>query len=213
LIERQEERKETMKLPISLFVTLLAAPTTGETIRGLGIGFEPTDAPVAAPTDAPVAAPSDAPIAEPTTEAPVAEPTTDAPVEPEPTDAPIEPEPEPTDAPVEPEPEPEPGVALVDVEIVFDGFAPEIGWFIADDNGTVVTDVPIGTYPPLTTSATEPVELMVGMNYTFTIVDLFGDGLSNPEDGSYTVTQGDIVLVSGGGNFGKNETTEFTTEY
>jgi hypothetical protein len=198
-----------MKLPVSLFVTLLAAPTTGETIRGLGIGFEPTDAPLAAPTDAPVVAPSDAPIAEPTTEAPVAEPTTDAPVEPEPTDAPIEPEPEPTDAPVEPEP----GVALVDVEIVFDGFAPEIGWFIADDNGTVVTDVPIGTYPPLTTSATEPVELMAGMNYTFTIVDLFGDGLSNPEDGSYTVTQGDIVLASGGGNFGKNETTDFTTEY
>jgi hypothetical protein len=174
-----------MKIPVLLLFTVLAAPTTGETIRGLGIGFETPSPTVAAPTDAPV------------------------PTETAPTDAP---EPAPTDAPIEPTDAPEAGeVVLVTVDIVFDGFAPEIGWWITDDSGETIVNVTVGTYPPLTVSTSEPVELISGANYTFTIVDLFGDGLSNPEDGFYTVTQGEETLVSGFGNFGYDESYEFET--
>jgi uncharacterized surface protein with fasciclin (FAS1) repeats len=105
-------------------------------------------------------------------------------------------------------------VVLVEVAIEFDGFAPETGWEITNSTGGTVMMVPIGSYPPLTETATEEVELLAGSNYTFTIFDLFGDGLSNPEDGSYSVSQGEgedvIILVSGGSNFGRQESTNFT---
>jgi uncharacterized surface protein with fasciclin (FAS1) repeats len=105
-------------------------------------------------------------------------------------------------------------VVLVDVAITFDGFAPETGWEITNSTGGIIMMVPVGTYPPETKSATEEVELMSGSSYTFTIFDLFGDGMSNPEDGTYTVTQDvegeEVVLVSGGGNFGRQESTNFT---
>jgi hypothetical protein len=105
-------------------------------------------------------------------------------------------------------------VALVEVTINFDGFAPETGWEITDSAGGIVMMVAVGSYPPLTESATEEVELISGSSYTFTIFDLFGDGMSNPEDGDYSVTQDvegeEIVLVSGGGNFGREESTNFT---
>lgn len=103
-------------------------------------------------------------------------------------------------------------IAIVSVNIVFDGFAPEIGWEITDANGAVVESVPIGFYAPLTESATQEVELVAGADYTFTIFDLFGDGMSNPEDGTYRVVQGVTNLVSGGGNFGREESTPFTTQ-
>lgn len=98
----------------------------------------------------------------------------------------------------------------VEVNIVFDGFPPETGWAITDSSGATVASLPVGTYPPGTASASEEVELIAGSQYTFTISDLFGDGMSNPMDGTYEVTQGDTVLVSGGGNFGREESTDFT---
>lgn len=120
----------------------------------------------------------------------------------------------PTEAPAPSDSSNQGGVVLVDVTINFDGFAPETGWEIIDSTGGTVMMVPIGTYPPLTETATEEVELMSGSSYTFTIFDLFGDGMSNPEDGDYSVTQDvegeTVVLVSGGGNFGREESTNFT---
>jgi hypothetical protein len=101
---------------------------------------------------------------------------------------------------------------VVTVEIIFDGFAPEIGWEIVDANGDVIDNRSVGFYPPFTESATETVDLESGKVYNFTIFDLFEDGLSDPEDGEYSVSQGDTVLVSGGGNFGSESSTAFTTE-
>ncbi|KAL3917851.1 MAG: hypothetical protein SGILL_004519 [Bacillariaceae sp.] len=124
---------------------------------------------------------------------------------PDPTESPVE---DPTESPVEGPPG---DPVTVTVEITFDGFSPETGWEITDASGDVLDSRPIGFYPPLTESATETVDLESGKEYTFTIFDLFGDGLSNPEDGDYSVTQGDSVLVSGGGNFGSEESTDFTT--
>ena len=137
--------------------------------------------------------------------------------EPTPAPAPTEaPAADPTEAPADPTEAPVEGPSgdpiVVTVEINFDGFSPETGWEITSASGEVLDSRPIGFYPPLTESATETVDLESGTQYTFTIFDLFGDGLSNPEDGDYSVTQGDTVLVSGGGNFGSEESTEFTTE-
>lgn len=102
---------------------------------------------------------------------------------------------------------------VVDVTIVFDGFAPEIGWSIATEEGEVIIDVPIGTYAPFTVNVTEPVVLQTSTDYVFTIIDQFGDGLTNPTDGSYVViTSADgEILVEGGGNFGFENATSFTT--
>ncbi|KAG7366552.1 beta-Ig-H3/fasciclin [Nitzschia inconspicua] len=128
----------------------------------------------------------------------------------EPTDPP-----QPSDSGIAEFPTSAPGeVVLVEVFIEFDGFAPETGWEITNSTGGTVKMIPIGSYPPLTETATEDVELLAGDNYTFTIFDLFGDGLSNPEEGFYSVTQGEgefqIVLASGGGNFGKEDSGNFT---
>jgi hypothetical protein len=102
---------------------------------------------------------------------------------------------------------------VVEVSIVFDGFAPENGWSImeAKEGGAVVMEVGSGTYPPLTESVEEAVILQSSTDYIFTITDVFGDGMSNPFDGTYEVTQDGEVLVSGGGNFGFEESTPFTT--
>jgi len=254
-----------MKLYIAVLISsMLVAFSGGEKLRGLGIGLDPTDAPVPEPTDAPAPVPTapeptdapapeptDAPAPEPTdapapepTDAPAPEPTdapapepTDAPA-PEPTDAPVPaptdaPVPAPTDAPAEdtesptaapvsaptdapveevPTSAPVPiRTVVVDVEITFDGFAPEIGWTITDTDGATIIDVPIGTYPALTTSVAEPVELQSQSTYLFTIRDLFGDGLSNPNEGTYSLSQEGTLLVEGGGDFGREETSEFTT--
>ena len=101
---------------------------------------------------------------------------------------------------------------IVNVDITFDGFAPETGWSITDTAGEVIIDVPIGSYSPFTESVSEPVVLQTSTSYIFTIVDQFGDGMSNPTDGTYQVaTEEGEVLASGGGNFGFDESTTFTT--
>lgn len=100
---------------------------------------------------------------------------------------------------------------IVNVDITFDGFAPETGWSITDLAGGVIIDVPIGSYPPFTESVSEPVVLQTSTPYTFTIFDQFGDGMSVPEDGTYEVaTEDGEVLASGGGDFGLEESTTFT---
>jgi hypothetical protein len=95
---------------------------------------------------------------------------------------------------------------------MFDGFPPEIGWAISRvDIEEMVSFVPIGTYSPLDKNVTMVVELIPGADYVFVIEDDFGDGLCCQNVGSYVVSQGNTALVSGGGNFGKDEITPFTT--
>lgn len=100
----------------------------------------------------------------------------------------------------------------VRVTISFDDFPPETGWSITEQaSGTTIFSVPIGAYPLLTQTRVEIVTVVAGQNYIFTILDDFNDGLCcEAPGGTYSVTQGNVELVSGGGNFGAREDTMFT---
>jgi hypothetical protein len=161
--------------------------------------LEPTDSVTPDPTPEPTPTGTSSPFS-----------PTDGPTEASVTDSPAVP-PTPQEDPTPPPDELLPFEVSVVVSIVFDGFAPEIGWSIQDANETVIVDVPIGSYIPLTPSTEETVALMGGQEYVFTIIDLFGDGISNPEDGTFSVTQENTTLVSGGGDFGFSNSTSFIT--
>ncbi|MDG1730467.1 MAG: hypothetical protein P8K68_03345 [Algibacter sp.] len=100
----------------------------------------------------------------------------------------------------------------VTLDIIFDNWGGETGYEVKDALGGVVASKPIGTWSNGQVSASEPITLCDGRDYTFTILDDFGDGLSDPADGSYTLTVKGVVKVSGGGNFGPSQSTEFDTK-
>ncbi|MCH4551533.1 hypothetical protein [Aestuariibaculum lutulentum] len=93
--------------------------------------------------------------------------------------------------------------------ITFDGYGSETSWEITDALGGVV--VSGGGYADGQVSATESITLCSGRDYTFTIKDVYGDGLSYPANGTYTLTIDGTVKASGGGDFGSSESTDFDT--
>ena len=95
------------------------------------------------------------------------------------------------------------------LDIVFDGYSEETSWEITDALGGIVVSKALGSYPPGVASVSEPITLCSGRDYTFTINDVYGDGLSYPADGSYILTIGGDIKASGGGNFGSGESTDF----
>lgn|SRR5690606_22031692 len=97
------------------------------------------------------------------------------------------------------------------LDIVFDGYGAETAWEITDALGGVVISKDIETYANGQASVSEPITLCSGREYTFTIYDDYGDGLSFPANGSYVLTIDGDVKASGGGNFGTEESTEFDT--
>ena len=97
------------------------------------------------------------------------------------------------------------------LDIVFDGYGSETAWEISDALGSVVASKDVGSYSDGQASVSETITLCVGRDYTFTITDDYGDGLSYPADGTYTLTIGGAVKASGGGNFGTSESTAFDT--
>ncbi|KAG7367791.1 peptidase S1 and S6 chymotrypsin/Hap family protein [Nitzschia inconspicua] len=106
---------------------------------------------------------------------------------------------------------------LVDVvvSIRFDSKPNETGWYIADeDYNCYRVGIPALAYRAGTTSVNETVFLERGSRYMFVMEDIGGDGLccgnNDDEVGSYTLSHGDVVLASGQGDFGLEETTFFT---
>ena len=97
------------------------------------------------------------------------------------------------------------------LDIVFDGYGAETAWEITDALGGVVISKDIETYANGQASVSEPITLCSGREYTFTIYDDYGDGLSFPANGSYVLTIGGDVKASGGGDFGLSESTDFDT--
>ncbi|MCF7561161.1 hypothetical protein L3X39_10980 [Sabulilitoribacter multivorans] len=95
------------------------------------------------------------------------------------------------------------------LDIIFDGYGSEVTWDITDSLGGVV--VSGGGYADGQATASESITLCAGRDYTFTIYDSFGDGLSFPANGTYTLTLGGSVKASGGGNYGASESTAFDT--
>lgn len=98
------------------------------------------------------------------------------------------------------------------LSITFDGYGSETGWNVTDALGGVVASKAKGTYSDGQVSATETITLCAGRDYTFTITDDYGDGLSYPANGSYSLTIGGVVKATGGGDFGASEATDFDTK-
>lgn len=95
------------------------------------------------------------------------------------------------------------------LSFMFDGFASEITYSIEDALGGTVASG--GGYSDGQASASENITLCSGRDYTLIISDSFGDGLSFPSNGSYSLTIGGVEKASGGGDFGDSESTAFDT--
>ncbi|MGC6429561.1 MAG: hypothetical protein ACON5F_00810 [Jejuia sp.] len=95
------------------------------------------------------------------------------------------------------------------LDFAFDGYASEVGWSVQDELGGTVASG--GGYADGQASASESIILCIGRNYTLNITDAFGDGLSFPSDGTYTLTIGGVVKATGGGDYGDGESTDFDT--
>ncbi|MBR9913838.1 MAG: hypothetical protein GYB32_03265 [Algicola sp.] len=99
-----------------------------------------------------------------------------------------------------------------EVSILLDNWGSETTWEIVDDSGAV-----IATGGPYTDGTAEQVvssvvALPTGC-YSFTIFDAYGDGLfDGTTTGTYEVNceaQSVVKYVTGSGNFGDSETTDF----
>jgi hypothetical protein len=97
------------------------------------------------------------------------------------------------------------------LDIVFDGYGSETSWVIYDSLGGVVVSKSAGSYADGQATASETFQLCEGRSYTFVMEDSYGDGLSFPANGSYTLTVGGSVKATGGGNFGSEDSTDFDT--
>ncbi|PQJ74979.1 hypothetical protein [Polaribacter gangjinensis] len=98
------------------------------------------------------------------------------------------------------------------LSITFDGYGSETGWTVTDALGGVVASKTAGAYADGQASASETITLCAGRDYTFTITDSYGDGLSFPANGSYSLTIGGVVKATGGGDFGASQATAFDTK-
>ncbi len=95
----------------------------------------------------------------------------------------------------------------VTVTINFDNYPEETSWLIIQGGQTFASGSNYGSQPDGSTY-TEVVCLADGC-YDFVIKDAYGDGICcGYGNGSYSVTNGSTVFVSGG-NFGSSETTNF----
>ena len=93
------------------------------------------------------------------------------------------------------------------VDFVFDGYASETSWSIADADGNVLVSVPATTYDDGTETASRSLCLSQG-DYTFTVGDSFGDGLTYPNLGSVTLSYAGTVLTTIDGAFDEGTSVE-----
>lgn len=96
------------------------------------------------------------------------------------------------------------------LDFIFDFYSSETGWYITDAlDGEVVAG---GGYADGIGTASESITLCAGRDYTLHVTDAYGDGMNDGANlGSYTLTIGGVVKVTGGGDFGAIESTAFDT--
>lgn len=88
----------------------------------------------------------------------------------------------------------------VDFNIIFDGYASEISWVLTNSLGQI--EASSGGYADGLATFAQRFCLTPG-DYTFVMNDSFGDGLSFPSNGSFSIKLlNGTVLASGGGDFG-----------
>lgn len=95
------------------------------------------------------------------------------------------------------------------IHFVFDGYASETTWNVKDAEGNVRLSG--GPYTD-GTAVGNILRCIPPGDYTFTVNDAFGDGLTFPEIGSVTLKYGGEELVVIPGNFGATTTVSFTLE-
>jgi len=97
------------------------------------------------------------------------------------------------------------------LDIDFDYYAEETSWEIIDALGGTVLQS--GAYSNGNPPVSESITLCAGRDYTLIFYDAYSDGMNDGQYlGSYTLTIGGVEKVSGGGNFGASESTEFNTK-
>ncbi len=93
------------------------------------------------------------------------------------------------------------------VAFVFDGYASETSWSLADASGTVLVEG--GGYADGAATASKSLCLDQG-TYTFNVYDLYGDGLTYPNLGSVTLTYAGNEIAFIPGDFGEGTSVEIT---
>jgi hypothetical protein len=97
------------------------------------------------------------------------------------------------------------------LDINFDYYASETSWDIFDSLGGVVLSGE--GYSDGQAPASLELALCAGRDYTLVFYDAYGDGMNDGTNlGSYMLTIGGEVKVTGGGNFGASESNEFDTK-
>jgi hypothetical protein len=104
----------------------------------------------------------------------------------------------------------------VTVQIVTDQYGSETTWNIKDANGaTVLSGGPYGNLQSSGTTTEAPVSgtLLANTCYTFTIYDSYGDGINTAQygAGSFTVTDGNGMILASGGVFTDEDGDAFKT--
>jgi hypothetical protein len=90
---------------------------------------------------------------------------------------------------------------LATIDITTDGYPSESTWEIIDDNGIVIATGSPTT--PNVAQAQVTAILSPGTCYAFNMYDSYGDGLSDPANGSYDVKDASgTSIAAGSGNFG-----------
>lgn len=95
------------------------------------------------------------------------------------------------------------------IDFVFDGYASETTWDLADATGTVVLS---GGGFSDGTSLASVMRCIPAGEYTFTVYDAYGDGLTYPAEGSVTLSYGGQELTVIPGAFGTSASFTFTVE-
>jgi hypothetical protein len=98
------------------------------------------------------------------------------------------------------------------LEIQFDDYASDTGIEIKNSSNQVVYSFPAGAHQNGTSSLIEGICLTDG-DYTFTITDDFGDGLSDPDSGSYKLSLAGESLISNTNFITAIETHSFTVQH
>lgn len=93
------------------------------------------------------------------------------------------------------------------INIAFDGYGSETTWEVKDANGDVVASG--GGYEDGQESASSKLCLDSG-DYTFTVFDSYGDGLSYPANGSVTLVYNGAAVGTIEGDFGTEASIDFT---
>ena len=102
------------------------------------------------------------------------------------------------------------GVYLT-VTLITDNFGDEVSWNVTGEDGFAILSSDGETYgnnEQYVSSTCVPAEC--DGNYTFSIFDSYGDGLSVGTPGSYLVTLDGVAKAQGGGDYGAENITEFS---